>query len=141
MISIEFEKPYFFQCDCCESQICKLTRFVYYNESAHSVYYAQFALEHEEKYVVGVISLGEWGEENSAKNRKAFQFKVFEKENKFQVRLMDYDNSIWNDDKGFLGKNLRREEAFKDSWLEEVFYITDHIVAKDKEIIEYLSSN
>lgn len=138
MIEIEFEKPNVYKCECCGNEIKKLTRFVYKNDDAHAVYYAQFTKGHEDKIVYGIISLGEWGEDGEPKDRVAFPFKIRTNKNDYLVELMDKEDSPW---KGveLLGQILNRKESLKHEWVKEIFHITDHIVSEDKEIIHFFN--
>ena len=138
MIEIEFEEPTVSRCECCGKEQCRLTRFVYKNGDAHAVYYADFIKGHEEKVVTGIISLGEWGEGGEPEDRLAFPFRIWTKEGNYQVGLTDKKFSPWSHIE-FLGRILDREEALSHEWIQEVFHITDHIVAEDKEVIDYLS--
>ncbi len=44
MIRIEFEEPTSSSCACCGKATIRLTRFVYRDEDAYAVYYAQYTL-------------------------------------------------------------------------------------------------
>ena len=54
------------------------------------------------------------------------------------VGLVDAEESPWKD-VTFLGRILDRGEALKHEWISDVFHITDHMVADDKEIVGYFS--
>ena len=138
MIEIEFEEPNIFKCECCGNETKKLTRFVYNNDDAYAVYYAQFTLGHKDKAVSGIVSLGEWGEGSESSSRTAFPFRIWSNEENYQVGLLDKDESPWSDVE-LLGEILNREEALKHKLLKEVFHITDHITAEDKEVIDFLN--
>lgn len=138
MIEIEFEKPNIYNCDCCGNEIHKLTRFVYSNDNAHAVYFLQFSKGHNDDSILGILSLGEWGDGCNPKNRKAFPFRIWTKEENYQVGLMDKNECPW-DDVELLGEILNREQSLKHEWIKEVFHITDHILADDKEAIEFLN--
>lgn len=137
MIKIEFEKPNIETCDCCGKETIKLTRFVYKDDDAFAIYYIKFTKDHEEKIATGIVSIGDWGTDEEPKNRFSFPFKVWTKENNYQVGLIDREESPWKNK--ILEKILDRNDALKHPWIKEVFHITDHIVAEDKEVIEYLS--
>lgn len=64
MLRIEFEPPEHSLCECCGKTTTRLTRFVYKNDDAYAVYYANFTPQHPEKVLRGLISLGEWGDDN-----------------------------------------------------------------------------
>ncbi len=61
MPRIEFEEPTESVRECCQNTTVRLTRFVFQNDDAFVIYYAQFTNGHGEKRLSGIISLGEWG--------------------------------------------------------------------------------
>lgn len=60
MIEIEFEEPKTTKCECC-GNTARLTRYVYQDNDAFSVYYVLFTEGHDEQAVYCLIWLGEWG--------------------------------------------------------------------------------
>jgi len=60
MLRFEFEEPRRSSCQCCGKETTSLTRFVYKDDDAFGVYYAQFTDGHAEKRLSGIIGLGEW---------------------------------------------------------------------------------
>lgn len=137
MIRIEFEEPNKEICNCCNNEIVKLTRFVYKDEDAFAIYYLKFTKGHEDKYALGIISIGDWGTDDEPKNRFAFPFRIWTDETDYQVGLMDKKDSPWKQD--LLGNILDRKEALEHPWIQEVFHITDHIVEEDEVLIEYFN--
>ncbi|RKS15683.1 hypothetical protein [Flavobacterium sp. 120] len=137
MIKIEFEKPNIETCDCCGKETTKLTRFVYKDDDAFAIYYIKFTKDHEEKIATGIISIGDWGTDEEAKNRFSFPFRIWTNSDNFQVGLIDKDESPWK--QSLLGKILDRKDALKHHLISEVFHITDHIVVEDKEVVEYFA--
>ena len=136
MIEIEFETPTVDKCDCCGQEEVRLTRFVYQNGDAFAVYYAKFTKTHQDKVVYGLIGLGKWGEDGAQSDRIAFPFKIWTKQDNYQVGLVDKEESPWKDVE-YLGKILDREDALNHPWIKDVFHITDHMVRDDKVIAEY----
>lgn len=139
MIELEFEEPTIESCECCGNEMVRFTRFVYQDGDAFAVYYAKFTRSHDDKVVYGLLSLGEWGEGSEPQNRKAFPFKIWTNETHFQVGLTEGDESPWNDVE-YLGEILNRQEALKHPWIKDVFHITDHMVADDKQIVDYFTN-
>lgn len=137
MIEIEFEEPTIEICECCGYETVKLTRFVYEEGTAFAIYYIKFTKNHEEKIATGIISIGDWGTDEEPKNRFSFPFKIWTKDNNYQIGLIDREESPWKH--GLLGKILDRVEALEHPWVKDVFHITDHICADDKEVVEYFS--
>jgi hypothetical protein len=139
MIEIEFEEPMVKKCDCCGQEIVTLTRFVYNDGEAFTVYYANFTRGHEDKVVTGIIGIGEWGDNAEPIDRLAFPFRIWTNETNYQVGLIDAKESLWSD-VTFLGQILNRDEALNHEWVSDVFHITDHIVKDDKLIVEYFNN-
>jgi len=141
MINIEFEEPVEEICECCGNKTVRLTRFVYQNDDAFAVYYAQYTEAHEGKYINGLIGLGEWGDDEvGPEARLAFPFQIWSNDENFVVRLVDSEESPWSH-VSFMGKILDREEALKHEWIKDVFHITDHMVTDDKEIVKYFRND
>lgn len=139
MIKIEFEKPVEEICECCGNTTVRLTRFVYKDDDAFAIYYAQFAQAHREKRLSGLIGLGSWGDDEvGPEARVAFPFQIWTDKDNFQVGLVNAQDSPWSH-VTFMGKILNREEALKHEWLKDVFHITDHMVTDDEVIVNYLT--
>lgn len=139
MIRIEFEDPTESRCECCGKTTVRLTRFVYRDDNAYAVYYAQYTPAHDEKRISGLIGLGEWGEGGGPEDRVAFPFQIWTDENNFEVGLVNAQDSPWSH-VTFLGRILDREEALKHEWIKEAFHITDHMVTDDPELIKYFGA-
>ena len=139
MIEIEFEEPCETKCECCGNATIRLTRFVYQDNSAFAVYYAQFTRAHEEKQLSGIIGLGEWSDDDvGPEARLAFPFQIRLDGENYKVGMVNAEDSPWSY-VTFLGRILDREEALKHEWIKDVFHITDHMVADDKEIIGFFN--
>ncbi len=136
MIKIEVEDPIKEVCDCCGGITTRLTRFVYKNGDAYAVYYAAFSDNHNDHEIKAAIGMGDWGEEASPEDRKAFAIIIKDGGNQYEVMLLDADESPWQDTE-ILGRMLNREEALSHPWKEEVFHITDHMLEDDPEIKGY----
>ncbi|MCD0455453.1 hypothetical protein LPB85_08320 [Chryseobacterium sp. LC2016-27] len=138
MLEIEFEEPLSEICDCCGNTTVKLTRFVYENDNAFAIYYIRFTKDHDDKEVLGLVSLGDWGTDEISENRTSFLFKLWFDNENWNVSILDGEESPWNSE--ILGKILQRQEALKHPWIKDVFHITDHIVEEDQELIKYFNS-
>lgn len=139
MLEIEFEDPISEICDCCGNEIVRLTRFVYKNNNAFAIYYITFTKNHSEKEAIGLISIGDWGSDKRPVNRFSFPFKIWTHNLKYQIGLINKNESKWKDK--ILGHILDREEALEHPWIKDVFHITDHIVTEDKEVVNYFNLN
>lgn len=136
MIEFEFEEPQKSVCECCGGTTTRLTRFVYKDGDAFAIYYATFSDNHSESGVLGVVSLGDWENDEVPPNRVAFPFRLWEGEENYNVGITNRDESPWKDAK-VIGRMLDREEALAHPWIDEVFHITDHIVEDDIEIVNF----
>jgi hypothetical protein len=138
MLTIEFEPPVFDRCACCDGQNTRLTRFVQRNGDAYAIYYAAFSDQHPTRHVHLLISIGDWAEDALTSARTAFYLRIRATKDQFEVTVCDAAESPW-DRLGFYGRTLDREEALAHPMVRDVFHITDHIVAEDAPVIEYLS--
>ncbi|RFB73226.1 MULTISPECIES: hypothetical protein [unclassified Herbaspirillum] len=136
MLRIEYETPVESLCDCCKNTSVKLTRFVYRDEIAFAIYYANFTIGHDKKYLSGIVGLGNWGDAASPEDRVAFAFRIWIEGDNFQVGLVDATESPWKNS-SLLGRILDRKEALTHEWVGEVFHLTDHMVTEDQEIVKY----
>jgi hypothetical protein len=137
VISVEYEVPKVSSCDCCGGQTTRLTRFVYQDGDAYAVYYALFSDNHPERYVSLIVSIGEWANDAPPSGRIAVPLRLWATEDDFNVTMTDAAESPWRDVE-LLGRILDREEALAHPRIKEVFHITDHIVAEDMPVKEYL---
>jgi hypothetical protein len=138
VLEIDFEDPKLAECECCGNTTTRLTRFVHQDGDAFAVYYVLFTNGHEEKIAYSLIGLGEWGEETGPELRTAFSVKIWDDDDKWVVTVTDKDESPWSHVES-LGKILDRDAALNHPWIDDVFHITDHIVAEDKPVIEYFA--
>ena len=113
-----------------------MTRFVSQDNDAFAVYYAAFSVDHAEKKVVGVVSLGEWWNDEVPESRVAFAFEMWPDNDNYNVGIINANESDWAD-VNIIGRKLSRDEALEHPWLNEVFHITDHMTDEDPEIIAF----
>ena len=138
MLEIEFEEPSTFTCECCGGTTSRLTRFVYQDNDAFAVYYAMFSDRHQADGVVGIVSIGEWGEDEIPPSRVAFAFRLWQGTENFNVTVMDANESEWSDVE-ILGRMLSREEALAHPWINDLYHVTDHMTDEDSKIREFFS--
>ena len=139
MLEIEYEEPEFSVCDCCGGTTTRLTRFVSQDGDAFAIYYAAFSNNHPENRLTGIVSLGEWWEDEVPESRVAFAFEMWPDENNYNVGIIDAANSQWAD-ANVIGHKLSREMALVHPWLKDVFHITDHMTEDDPEIKAFLAN-
>jgi hypothetical protein len=140
MLSIEIDEPPRSQlCECCGGTTVSVTRFVYQDGDAYAVYYAAYGAEHPEREVKIAVGMGEWGEETTPEERRAFALVLRATDSEYQVMVVDAAESPWKETE-ILGRMLNRDEALKHPWIKDVFHLTDHIVEDDPLIKSYLES-
>jgi hypothetical protein len=139
VLEIEFEPPVESICECCGNTTVRLTRFVLKDQSAHAVYYAQFTKGHGGSSLSALVGLGGWGENASPGDRLAFPLRIWVKEGRTVVGLVDSTESPWAD-ATFLGRLLDRDDALAHDWVTEVFHVTDHMLVDDPVIREFLQA-
>ena len=136
MITIEFEKPQFEKCNCCDAKITRLTRFVYQDNEAFAYYYAKIEDHSDPKVVECLVVLCEWDDNNENIIKKTgFALTIWVKDDNFNVTLINKDECAWKNIPEV--EILDREQSLNHPQKSDVFHITDHIVVDDKEVIAY----
>lgn len=136
MITIEFEKPQFEKCNCCDAKITRLTRFVYQNNEAFAYYYAKIEDHSDPKVVECLVVLCEWDDNNENIIKKTgFALTIWVKDDNFNVTLINKDECAWKNIPEV--EILDREQSLNHPQKSDVFHIIDHIVIDDKEVIAY----
>jgi len=141
MLSAEFEPPIQGdRCSCCGGVTTRLTRFVYRDNDAYAVYYAQFSSNHPDRLVLATVSIGEWGEGSTPNDRVAFALRLGVTDEQYEVGVLSSGESPWSNST-VLGRTLDRNEALGHPRIKDVFEITDFMVAKDQPLKEYLDGS
>ena len=136
MITIEFEKPQFEKCNCCDAKITRLTRFVYQDNEAFAYYYAKIEDHSDPKVVECLVVLCEWDDNNENIIKKTgFALTIWVKDDNFNVTLINKDECAWKNIPEV--EILDREQSLNHPQKSDVFHITDHIVVDDKEVIAH----
>ena len=136
MITIEFEKPQFEKCNCCDAKITRLTRFVYQNNEDFAYYYAKIEDHSDPKVVECLVVLCEWDDNNENIIKKTgFALTIWVKDDNFNVTLINKDECAWKNIPEV--EILDREQSLNHPQKSDVFHIIDHIVVDDKEVIAY----
>jgi hypothetical protein len=133
-LTIESRTPARTRCECCGGTTTTLTRFVYKDGNAHGIYYARFSDNHPNAGVSLLVSIGDYGEGTSAKDRVAFAMELRPGDG---VRVADADQSPWRDAK-VVGRVLDRSEGLAHPLVQEAFDIVDHAVLEDEALRTYL---
>lgn len=135
MDRIEFEPPTRSICTCCGDATTHLVRFVSRDEAAFAVYFADFSEGHD--FVSVLVGLGEWSDDSTSSDRLAFALRIWTAENSYQVGLVNAADTMYAT--SYLGRILDRDEALAHPLKPEVFALSDHIVACDEPVIEFLN--
>ncbi len=131
----ELEGPIRGHCERCGSESISLTRFVYFDSHAHAVYYAALTPSHIPRRVNLFVSLGEWGEGSTPRDRDAFALE-WRKEG---VCLEDAAVARWPD-ADIMGRGLNRDDALRHSRIGDVFELTDVIPDHDPVLGDFMRS-
>jgi hypothetical protein len=134
---IEFEEPKYSSCDCCGARTTNLVRFVTRDGAAFAVYKGAFSDAPKHDSVSLIASFGEWGEDALPSRRTAFACRLWNDGSNYNVTLVDPDDSFWAGTE-FLGRILTRTEALDHPMSQEFFDLTDHVMACDQQIVEFL---
>jgi hypothetical protein len=136
MITIEQPDPKISTCECCGNRTTTLLRFVHKDGDAYAVYYASFTEDHPDLAVQAIVSVGDWGEDSSPKDRSAFALRFRHTEDQYQIEVIDAADSPWREAET-IGRKLSRDEALEHPRLQDVFHITDHIFADDEVLLSF----
>lgn len=134
---IEFAEPKTSTCECCGEVSTHLVRYVTRDGNAFAIYYADFSPGHD--FVSVLAGFGVWDEDASPDQRTAFAFRIWIANDGYQVGLIDAAEAMY--DTSFLGRILDREEALSHPLKAEAFALSDHIVACDEQVIEFLTNS
>ena len=136
MLTFEFDPPVeHAPCACCGGRTFSLFRNVSSHGQAYAVYQAMFSDNHPEAYVSVLISFGD--DSIPVIERCSFYVRIWTSGDSYQVGVCSAQESPWQNTESW-GATLDREAALSHPLIKEVFHITDHIVAEDAPIIEYL---
>jgi len=133
MLEIEFAEPKYSTCECCGGSMTNLTRFVARDGQPIAIYHATFADSHPESGVLLAVGIGaDWNEVESCE-RVAFACRLWINGDDYVTTIMDRADSPWSQSK-VLGRMLDRGEALSNEWLDDLYHLTDHILAEDDAI-------
>lgn len=76
------------------------------------------------------------GEDSEPEMRTVFSLRIWDNNDNWAVTVTDKKESPWNHVE-LLGEILDRNEAIIHSYINDVYHITDHIVAEDRSVIGY----
>jgi hypothetical protein len=138
MLELDFEPPHEHLCSCCGGVTVTQTAFVHDDHATIGACYARFGRSHPERIVLALVSIGPWGEGTGPWDRIAFPLRIWVAGDKYQVALTSAAESPWHDVDIF-GRILDRKEALQDERLPEAFHVSDHIVADDQLVHDYLN--
>jgi hypothetical protein len=138
MLTIEHDEPHISECKCCGRPVTIVTSYVYEDGEAYAAYYVRFTPGHAPRHVQALISLGAWGDDTGPWDRVAFPLEIEEAPEEFRVRLVEREESPWQEAE-VMGRLLSRDESRAHERLQEVFHITDHMVVDDIHLRRFFS--
>jgi hypothetical protein len=124
------------KCKCCNKRSINIHGFVYKNGDAFAVYRASWADAHDKNQIKGVVSIGDWDETASSKDRVTIGIKMWADEKSVNTSVLDPEESPWRETE-MLGKVLKRSEALKLTNIGEYYAVIDAITEQDKRIVKY----
>jgi len=127
-------------CDHCGEANLSVHGFVYRDENAYALYFAQLYTAHPDKLVCLAIGVGDWGEESSPRDRTSVSLFVRPTESEFQMTLTDREASPWRNS-SLLGTMMNRADALTSPLKDVLFEIADRVVAEDPRIRSYLAAS
>jgi len=126
-------------CADCGGVTTNLVRFVYQDGDAYAIYYARYSDNHPQREVALAVGLGDFSEESTPDTRVSFRLKMRLVDAKYEVMVVDPDQSLWPKAK-VIGRTLTRAEALAHPRIKDVFNITDHMTTDDPKIKTYFEA-
>ena len=139
MYRIECEPASHAECACCGNTVTNLTRFVRRDGNDEAAYLARFTLVHEPPWVDVLVGIGPWGEGTGPADREAFFLRIWLQEQVPTISFFDHAESPWTDS-ALMGMPLSREEALASARKNDVFELTNQMLAQDPEIIDWVAT-
>lgn len=122
------------RCDHCGKISHTIRGFISDENGAYGVYFAGYTEKHEDGIGTLIISLGDWSERSTPKDREAVLLRVRGRE--LQMMVGGPDDSPWANI-GVLGRILPRSRALKHRRIKDYYHAADHIVAEDVRFTRY----
>ncbi|MGZ5096090.1 MAG: hypothetical protein ACXWCH_33690 [Burkholderiales bacterium] len=127
-------------CECCGCRTTTLRGFVYQDGAPHALYYAKFSHDHPQRIVSATVSVGHFEEDALPEERTAFALEIRANERNFIVSVVDAEASPWRNEE-LIGKTLDRQDALAHSRIQDVFEVSDLMVAEDQSIVNYFAAS
>lgn len=124
------------KCGCCGKTSHTIRGFLNDDSGPYGVYFAGYTEKHEDGIGTLIISLGDWSEKATPKDRQAILLRV--RGPKMEMMVGGPKNSPWSD-VGVLGEILPREKALKHPRLQDYYHAADHVVAEDERFTKYFT--
>lgn len=140
MLTIEFGDPNEpTRCADCGGFTTTLVRFVYQDGDAYAIYYARYADNHPMSEMALAVGLGDFTEGSAPEHRVSFALNMRLVDGKFEVMVVDPEQSPWQQAK-VIGRMLTRAEALAHPRIKDVFHVTDHMTTDDPAIKAYFEA-
>lgn len=137
-LEIELGKATQHRCGCCGKQSHVLRGYVTNDGDAHAVYMAGYTEKHAETIGTLLISIGDWSERATPKDRTAVVMKVRKIDGRFQLMVVGPEGCPWND-VGVFGAIPTREAALALPNLADYFHVSDHVLEVDERFTRYFA--
>ena len=124
-------------CPCCGGKTATLARWVYEDDVAYAVYFAELSENHRKEGVLATIGIGEWGEGSTPEQRQAFALRFMADGPRFKASVVSASISPWRG-VGSIGRTLDEAEALAHPRIKDVLRVADQILADDQPMRNFL---
>lgn len=132
------EYIYTLTCECCLTEKNRVWGFVSKDGDAHAVYYALLNLQEKCPRVGLTLRVGPWWEGTEPSGRVWVHLNVCAADSGIGMGIRDpKESNFYPWEKG--GTPLNREEAKRNSAVEDIWFVADFIVDTDVAVSSYLS--
>jgi len=125
-----------FRCPHCGEESVTVWGNISKENAAHAVYFANLMTGHEEASARLTISIGGWGQEDTAKRTWVF-IEARPTADSYEMMVREPEESLYNG-RAILGKPLTRVEALNSPIKDEFFAVADFIAFNDPAVKSYL---
>jgi hypothetical protein len=137
LLSIENDDTSLTVCPCCGGPSLLLTRFLSRSSGCHAAYLALLPCSHAERTAAVLVVLGEAFAESTQGQRIAVALELRATDAQYEVTVVDGAHSPWSGAE-HLGALLGRRQALAHHAISDIFEISDHIIAHDRAVRDYL---
>ena len=133
------ESPEAAPCEHCGAKSQRAHGFLYRDNDAYGIYYAEWSYGHPGQGVSLAIAVGEWNEGSSPADRVSIGVRATPTASSIDFTVLNPHESPWGNTP-LLGQMLDRKQALNHPVLKEVLHIAEHVVRDDMRICRFLDS-